>query len=98
MKDSFINRAYAEIHNMLRGHELQYLILIDKYIYGEHPELLKTPLLRGLSKRFGAAILKLREYAPEEAMYVKLLGDKDETSHLNRRVFEDASVVATTIA
>nr|QBP37025.1 putative coat protein [Lampyris noctiluca rhabdo-like virus 1] len=97
-KINFISAAFAEIHHLMRGHEMQHLILIDKYIMEEHPEFLHTVLLRGLKNRFASAIALLRSVPDNEKLYFKLYHDKDASSLLGRRIFEVAATVATTIA
>lgn len=37
-------------------------------------------------------------YPPEERLYVKILLTKDECSVISRKVFEEAAIIATTIA
>lgn len=96
-KTNFIASAFAEIHHLMRGHETQHLILIDKYIFEEHPEFLGTVLLRGLKERFSAAIAKLKSLPAAERLYAKILYDKDECALINRRIFDEAATVATTI-
>ncbi|XP_030761078.1 uncharacterized protein LOC115886143 [Sitophilus oryzae] len=71
-KKNFITMAFAEVHHLMRGHEMQHLILIDKYIFEEHPELLDTVLLRGLKPRFGQALQLLKEQNVEDRLYIKI--------------------------
>lgn len=47
-KNNVISNAFAEVNHLIRSHEIQHLILIDKYILEEHPEFLSTVVLRGL--------------------------------------------------
>ena len=81
----------------MRGHEFQHLILIDKYMFHEHPEFLDT-LLRGLKSRFAAANEALNRYPADNRLYIKLLEDKDACALVNRRIFDEAATIATTIA
>lgn len=98
LKDRFISVAMSEIHHLMRGHEMNHLMMIDKYIFEKHPEFLKTVMLRDLEVRFSIAINKLRQYSPNEMLYAKLLYDPDECSVLSRRGFDVPATVATTIA
>lgn len=97
-RTNIISNAFAEINHLIRSHELQHLILIDKYILEEHPEFLKTVVLRGLTQRFSRAISLLQQFPEDQQLYVKILQDKDRCSQLNRKAFEEAAIIATTIA
>lgn len=97
-KSNFISLAFAEINHMVRSFEINHLILIDKYIFEEHPEFLKTVALRGLTERFSKAISFLRKYPADKQLYIKLLEDKDKCAQINRKVFSEAAIIATTIA
>lgn len=90
--------AFSEVHHLIRGHEMQHLVLIDRYIMCEYPEFLRTAVLRDLQNRFAAAQAYLKDVPPEDRMYVKILRNKDETALLNRQIFKDAATIATTIA
>ncbi|KAK9685449.1 hypothetical protein QE152_g38033 [Popillia japonica] len=52
----------------------------------------------GLKPRFAAAIKKLQEFPTHERLYAKILYDKDECSSINRRIFDEAATVATSLA
>ncbi|CAG9822294.1 unnamed protein product [Phaedon cochleariae] len=90
--------VFAEIHHLLRGHEINHLTMIDTFILEQYPELLETPLLRGLKERYAAAIKELKKYKKEDMMYVKILATKDDCAMLNGRVFSQATIVASAIA
>lgn len=97
-ENNFIKKSFNEINHLMRNFEMTHLVMIDKYIFEEHPEFLSTILLRGLKPRFANAIKYLRTLPPENQMYARLLYSKDECAALNRRAFEDAHTVALTIA
>lgn len=95
---TFISSGFADIMTFLAGHNLGPITMIDKYIFQQHPEFLKLSILRGFKKTFGNAILYLQSLRPEEASFVKLLRDKDDTAVLNRRNFDIAHTIALVIA
>lgn len=73
---------------MLEGCELNHLILIDKYFMHKFPELKRLQSLLGLDNIFSGAIQQLKSVDASEALHVKILYPKDDTSQLNRNRFE----------
>lgn len=95
---SFIQSAFAEIHHLLRGYEMQHLIPIDRYIFNEHPEFLGTVMCRGLRQVFSSALSMLNTLPKEHRLFARILYTKDECALINRNLFTVTSILATAIA
>lgn len=88
----------TEVINLMRGTEMQHIIMIDRMLYEKYNELLHLNCMKGLSNVMGAAVAYLNTLAPEEVMFARLLKDKDESALLNRNLFDFYSTVATAAA
>lgn len=80
---------------MVRGTEMNHLILIEKYLYSE---LRKLACLGGLEESMIRARNKLSTLSVDEVLFLRILKDKNDTADLNRQHFKTAAIVATTCA
>lgn len=97
-RQTFITNGMSDIMTFLSGHNLGPITMIDKYVFQQHPEFLKLSILRGFKQTFAKALSYLHSLKPEEAAYVKILKDKEETSILNRKNFDLAHTIALVVA
>lgn len=96
--EGFIQAGMREVVVMMRGHGLQHLFIIQKYLINMHPEFLNINGLQDLPTKYQRAMETLDRLDPDRDYFVKILHDKDECSALNRNNFHTASIVATAIA
>lgn len=91
-------RVCQEIVQMVRGTEMNHLILIEKYLFSVYPELRKLACLGGLEDSMNRARNKLSTLSVDEVLFIRILRDKNDTADLNRPHFKTAAIVATACA
>lgn len=95
---SYISRGLKEVFNLYRGHEMNHLVLIDRFILLENPEFLRVPFARGILPRFLRAVKVLSTLNNSDVLYARFLLSKDDANSLNRNHFETEIIIATQLA
>lgn len=83
---------FREVIMFLQGVEMGHIIMIDRYIFGKYPELLRIRSLRDNMEAMNNAWTYLASLEPGERYFVKILYNRDQTASLNRNNF---SLLAT---
>lgn len=97
-RSTLIVKVCREIIQMIRGAEMHHLILIDTYLIRRYPELKALHALRDLQGHFDKVLERLKQEHKEDALFIRLLYDKDLTAELTRKNFKIAAIVATACA
>lgn len=87
-----------EVLVFLQGVEMGHILLIDRYIFGKYPELLRIRALRDNMGAINKALEYLNSIEPDLRFFVKLLHDKNETAVLNRQNFPLLAAAAVAAA
>lgn len=91
-------KLYNELIQCLQFTEMRHIVTIEKYIFGQYPELAGTKLLAGLPHAFASAVTFIESFKEDDKPFIKLIRDKNETAALNGSNFRKAIIVAKTIA
>jgi hypothetical protein len=82
----------------LQGVEIGHILMIDRYIFGKYPELLRIRALRDNMEAMNNAWNYLSSLNPGERYFAKILYNKDETAALNRNNFSLLATAAVAAA
>lgn len=91
---SVISQIFSTVVRLLRGVEMNHILLIDYFLFTKYPELWRIRPVRDNMARFNQAIAYLMTIPETERMFVKLLRPRSETAVLNRNNFIMLSAAA----
>uniref|UniRef100_A0AAT9JN77 Nucleocapsid protein n=1 Tax=Cryptotermes secundus lispivirus 1 TaxID=3133545 RepID=A0AAT9JN77_9MONO len=86
-KINLTTQIFSTVLRLLRGVEMNHLLLIDYYVITKYPEILRIRVVRDNMARFNLAIGFLSTIPEAERMYVKILRPRVDTAVLNRNNF-----------
>jgi hypothetical protein len=72
--------VFREVIMFLQGVEAGHILIIDRYIFGKYPELLRIRALRDNMEAMNRAWAYLVSLDPGERYFAKLLYTRDETT------------------
>jgi hypothetical protein len=85
---------FSTVVKLLRGVEMNHILLIDYYLFTKYPEILRVRVVRDNMAKYNQALRYLMSVPEAERLYVKLLREKSETDVLNRNNFVMLSAAA----
>jgi hypothetical protein len=93
-KINIVTQVFGTVLRLLRGVEMNHVLLIDYFLFTKYPEILRIRSVRDNMARFNQAMTYLASIPEDERMYVKLLRPRIETSVLNQNNFVMLSTAA----
>lgn len=91
---SMVTQIFITVLKLLRGVEMNHILLIDYYLFNKYPEILRVRAIRDNMAKYNQALEYLAGIADYERLYVKLIKKKTETDILNRNNFIMLSAAA----
>lgn len=91
---NIIAQVFGTVLRLLRGVEMNHIMLIDYYLFTKYPEILRIRAVRENMARFNQALAYLTSQPEEDRMYIKLIKPKADTAILNRNNFIMLSAAA----
>ena len=61
-----VGACLKDVFSLMRFHEIQHLVMIDRFIIARYPELMKLKCLQGLETRYSVAMTALARYPSDE--------------------------------
>jgi hypothetical protein len=89
---------FREVIMFLQGVEMGHILMIDRYIFGKYPALLRITALRDNMEAMNRAWAYLVSLDPGDRYFAKILYTKDETAALNRNNFSLLAIAAVAAA
>jgi hypothetical protein len=95
---SITTQILGTVVHLLRGVEMNHILLIDCYLFTKCPEILRIRSVRDNMVKYNQALSYLSSIPEDERLYVKIMKPRADTAVLNRNNFIMLSAAAYSAA
>jgi hypothetical protein len=95
---SITTQILSTVVRLLRGVEMNHILLIDYYLFTKYPEILRIRSVRDNMSKYIQGLNYLSSVSEDERLYVKIMKPRADTAVLNRNNFIMLSAAAYSAA
>jgi hypothetical protein len=81
------SQIFSTVIRLLRGVEMNHILLIDYYLFNKYPEILRIRAVRDNMAKYNQALTYFWSVPEDERLYVKIMQPRTYTNVLNRNNF-----------
>jgi hypothetical protein len=86
-KVNITSQIFTTVVKLLRGVEMNHILLIDYYLFNKYPEISRIRAVRDNVSKYSQAVSYLASLPTDGLWYVKLIRPRSDTNVLNRNNF-----------